>query len=71
MNKESTNKLSVIAKRLEALGKDIKELADGISLDKTTGFGGEEEEVETLTEISNWLLQLKVDLDELIAEQGG
>ena len=71
MDKESANKLSVIAKRLEALGKDIKELAEGIDVSKGTGFGGEEEEVETLSEISNWLLQLKVDLDELLEEQKG
>ncbi len=69
MDKESANKLSVIAKRLEALGKDLKELAEGIDLSESSGFEGEEEEVETLVEVSNWLLQLKVDLDELLEEQ--
>jgi hypothetical protein len=69
MDAESKNKLSVIIKRLESLGKDIKELADGIDDESTSKYDGVVEEVETLTEISNWLLQLKVDLDELMAEQ--
>ena len=69
MDKESANKLSVIAKRLEALGKDLRDLAEGIDLSKSSGYEGEEEEVEALIEVSNWLLQLKVDLDELLDEQ--
>ena len=69
MDAESKNKLSVIIKRMESLGKDIKDLAKEVDDENASEYEGIGEEVETLNEISNWLLQLKVDLDELVQEQ--
>ncbi len=70
MNNDLKNKLSVIAKRLESCGLDLKDLSEELAKQESSGFSGEEEEIETLNEISNWLMQLKVDLDELVEAEG-
>ena len=63
--------------RSQQLQEDLQQTAD--SLRQAESHLGEdrdklvvwEEEIETLNEISNWLMQLKVDLDELVEAEGG
>ena len=66
MEESIRSRLEKVISSLEETSKELKDLAGSIAGEQGNGFEGNEENADTLNEISNWISQHNEDIKDIL-----